>query len=195
MKNKGGGVEYLVVGLGNPGREYENTRHNVGFLVVEELAERQRAPLSKLKHKALTAQLPYGDTTALLMKPVTFMNLSGDAVGDAARFYKIPPEKVLVISDDTDLPVGKLRVRRKGSAGGHNGLKSIIQHLHTDEFPRIKLGVGSKPHKDYDMAAWVLGRFSKEDEKTIEEVVQSAADAVECFLTKGMDDTMAKYNR
>jgi PTH1 family peptidyl-tRNA hydrolase len=128
------------------------------------------------------------------MKPVTYMNLSGESVGEAARFLKIPPERVLVISDDTDLPVGKLRVRRKGSAGGHNGLKSLITHLGTDQFPRIKIGVGSKPHPDYDMADWVLGRFPTNELGLIQEAVRGAADAVELILTQGVEEAMGRFN-
>ena len=130
----------------------------------------------------------------LLMKPITYMNLSGEAVGEAARFYKIPPERVIVLSDDTSLPVGKLRIRKNGSAGGHNGLKSIIQHLGTDQFPRVKIGVGGKPHPDYDMADWVLGKFSSEDKKVIDEMVQKAAKAAEYYIKEGPDKAMGRYN-
>ena len=186
-KNRGARAEWLVVGLGNPGEKYENTRHNVGFLTVDELAERARVPVQKLKHRALTNTLEVGGVKVLLMKPVTYMNLSGEAVGEAARFYKLPPERVLVISDDVSLPVGKLRIRKGGSAGGHNGLKSIIQHLGTDQFPRIKVGVGQKPHPDYDMADWVLSKFAGEDLKTITEAIRKAADAVECLIQEGPD--------
>ena len=184
----------LVVGLGNPGEKYENTRHNVGFLTVDELAERARVPVQKLKHRALTNTLEVGGVKVLLMKPVTYMNLSGEAVGEAARFYKLPPERVLVISDDVSLPVGKLRIRKGGSAGGHNGLKSIIQHLGTDQFPRIKVGVGQKPHPDYDMADWVLSKFAGEDLKTITEAIRKAADAVECLIQEGPDKAMNRFN-
>ena len=184
----------LVVGLGNPGEKYENTRHNVGFLTVDELAERARVPVQKLKHRALTNTLEVGGVKVLLMKPVTYMNLSGEAVGEAARFYKIPPERVLVISDDVSLPLGKLRIRKGGSAGGHNGLKSIIQHLGTDQFPRIKVGVGQKPHPDYDMADWVLSKFAGEDLKTITEAIRKAADAVECLIQEGPDKAMNRFN-
>ena len=184
----------LVVGLGNPGEKYENTRHNVGFLTVDELAERARVPVQKLKHRALTNTLEVGSVKVLLMKPVTYMNLSGEAVGEAARFYKIPPERVLVISDDVSLPLGKLRIRKGGSAGGHNGLKSIIQHLGTDQFPRIKVGVGQKPHPDYDMADWVLSKFAGEDLKTITEAIRKAADAVECLIQEGPDKAMNRFN-
>ena len=193
-KNRGAGAEWLVVGLGNPGEKYENTRHNVGFLTVDELAERARVPVQKLKHRALTNTLEVGSVKVLLMKPVTYMNLSGEAVGEAARFYKLPPERVLVISDDVSLPVGKLRIRKGGSAGGHNGLKSIIQHLGTDQFPRIKVGVGQKPHPACDMADWVLGKFQGEDKKAVEAAVKRAADAVECLIKRGPEEAMNRYN-
>lgn len=189
-----GPVEWLVVGLGNPGPKYEWTRHNMGFLVVDELAERESIPVQKLKYKALTNTALIGGQSVLLMKPVTYMNLSGEAVGQAARFYKIPPERVLVISDDVALPQGKLRVRRSGSAGGHNGLKNIIAHLGTDQFPRIKVGVGGKPHPDSDMADWVLGKFTGQDKKVMEDAITRAADAVACLLEKGVDQAMAKFN-
>ena len=189
-----GGADWLIVGLGNPGEKYERTRHNVGFLVVDALAERLGVPVQKLKHRALTNTVRLAGQKALLMKPVTFMNLSGEAVGDAARFYKLPPERVLVISDDTALPLGKLRLRKGGSAGGHNGLKSIIQHLGTDQFPRLRLGVGEKPRPDYDMADWVLGRLQGEDWKAMEAAVDRAADAVEHVLSHGVDDAMNRFN-
>lgn len=189
-----GGVSWLVVGLGNVGEKYDNTRHNVGFEVADELAERGRVPIQKLKHRALTNTLEIGGEKVLLMKPVTYMNLSGEAVGEAARFFKVPADHVLVISDDVSLPVGKLRVRRGGSAGGHNGLKNIIQHLGSDQFPRIKVGVGEKPHPDYDMADWVLGKFQGEDRRTMDGAVERAADAVECFLREGPDKTMSRFN-
>ena len=189
-----GPVTWLVVGLGNPGPKYEWTRHNMGFLVVDELAERENIPVQRLKYKALTNVVEYGGCRVLLMKPTTYMNLSGEAVGQAARFYKIPPERVLVISDDVALPQGKLRVRRSGSAGGHNGLKNIIAHLGTDQFPRIKVGVGGKPHPDSDMADWVLGKFTGQDKKVMEDAISRAADAVACLLEKGVDQAMAKFN-
>ena len=189
-----GGADWLIVGLGNPGEKYERTRHNVGFLVVDALAERLGVPVQKLKHRALTNTVRLAGQKALLMKPVTFMNLSGEAVGDAARFYKLPPERVLVISDDTALPLGKLRLRKGGSAGGHNGLKSIIQHLGTDQFPRLRVGVGQKPHPDYDLADWVLGKFQGEDKKAMDAAIQRAADGVECLLKEGLDRAMNRFN-
>ena len=187
-------VSWLIVGLGNPGEQYENTRHNVGFLVADELGERGSFPIQRLKFKALTNTAVIGGQGALVMKPTTYMNLSGEAVGEAARFYKIPPGRVLVISDDVDLPLGKLRIRTGGSAGGHNGLKSVIQHLGADQFPRMKVGVGGKPHPDYDMADWVLGKLQGEDKRVMDEAVKRAADAVECFLKDGPQKAMNRFN-
>ena len=187
-------VSWLVVGLGNPGGQYENTRHNAGFLTADELARRGRFAIQRLKFKALTAAVEISGQGVLMMKPTTYMNLSGEAVGEAARFYKIPPDHVLVISDDVSLPLGKLRIRTGGSAGGHNGLKSIIQHLGADQFPRVKVGVGEKPHPDYDMADWVLGKFQGEDKKVMDETVKGAADAVECYLRDGPQKAMNRFN-
>ncbi len=187
-------VTWLVVGLGNPGDKYEGTRHNVGFLVADELGERGNFPIQKLKYHALTNTAVIGGQGALVMKPVTYMNLSGEAVGEAARFYKLAPDHVLVISDDADLPLGKLRIRKSGSAGGHNGLKNIIQHLGSDQFPRLRVGVGGKPHPDYDMADWVLSRLTGEDRKVMDEAVKRAAEAVEAILRDGPDRAMNKYN-
>ena len=189
-----GGASWLLVCLGNPGDQYDNTRHNVGFMVADQLGERYGLPIQKLKFKALTNMFSISGEKVLVMKPVTYMNLSGEAVRPAADFYKIPPEHILVISDDTALDVGKLRIRRGGSAGGHNGLKSIIQHLGTDQFPRVKIGVGEKPHPDYDMADWVLSKFTGEDLKTIQAAVKKAADAVACYLENGPDKAMNRFN-
>ena len=193
-KNRSSGVEWLLVGLGNPGDKYEGTRHNVGFAAIDQLAEELNVPVQKLKHRALTQSVELGGARVLLMKPITYMNLSGEAVGEAARFYKVPADHVLVISDDVSLPVGKLRVRRGGSAGGHNGLKSIIQHLGTDQFPRVKIGVGQKPHPDYDMADWVLGKFAGEDLKTISQAIERAGKAAECCIAHGPDQAMNQFN-
>ena len=194
FNKKSGGVDWLLVCLGNPGDQYEHTRHNVGFLVADELAERSHVPVQRLKFRALTNTVTVGDRKVLLMKPVTYMNLSGEAVREAAAFYKIPPEHILVVSDEVALAPGKLRVRRSGSAGGHNGLKNIIAHLGTDQFPRIRLGVGQKPHPDYDMADWVLGKFQGEDKKAVEAAVKKAADAAECLIREGVDKAMNQYN-
>lgn len=191
---KEGGVTWLLVCLGNPGDQYENTRHNVGWMVADEVADRQNAPIQRLKFKALTNILTISGEKVLVMKPVTYMNLSGEAVRPAADFYKVPPEHILVVSDDTALAVGRLRIRKGGSAGGHNGLKNIIQQLGTDQFPRLRVGVGEKPHPDYDLADWVLGRFTGEDKKAIDASVQRAADAVECILKDGLDRAMNKFN-
>jgi len=191
---KTGGAAWLLVCLGNPGDQYEGTRHNVGFQVADEIGERARIPIQKLKFRALTNTCELGGEKVLIMKPVTYMNLSGEAVRQAADFYKVPPERVLVVSDDVSLPVGKLRVRSGGSAGGHNGLKSIISHLGSEEFPRVKIGVGEKPHPDYDLADWVLGKFTGEDKKAVDAAVKRAADAVECVIKDGMDKAMNKYN-
>lgn len=187
-------VSWLIVGLGNPGDQYDGTRHNAGFLAVDALARQGRFSVNRVKFKALTAQAEVGGQGALVMKPTTYMNLSGEAVGEAARFYKLPPERVLVLSDDVDLPLGRLRIRAKGSAGGHNGLKSIIQHLGTDQFPRIKLGVGGKPHPDYDLADWVLGRLQGEDRKVMDEAAVRAAQAVECLLRDGIQTAMNRFH-
>lgn len=194
LKKDSGAVSWLLVCLGNPGDKYENTRHNVGFMVADEIAERQNKPIQRLKFKALTNVFSVSGEKVLVMKPITYMNLSGEAVRQAADFYKVPPERILVISDDTALPVGRLRVRQKGSAGGHNGLKNIIQHLGTDQFPRLRVGVGEKPHPDYDLADWVLGKFQGEDKKTIDHAVKRAADAVECIMAEGLDRAMGKFN-
>ena len=193
-RNKTSGVEWLLVGLGNPGDKYDNTRHNAGFAAIDQLAEELRVPVQKLKYRALTQTVELGGAKVLLMKPITYMNLSGEAVGEAARFFKIPADHVLVLSDDVSLPVGKLRIRKGGSAGGHNGLKSIIQHLGTDQFPRVKIGVGEKPHPDYDMADWVLGKFAGEDLKTITQAIQRAGKAAECYIHDGPDQAMNRFN-
>lgn len=194
FKKTSGGASWILVCLGNPGEKYENTRHNVGFMVADELGERQNAPIQKLKFKALTNLFTISGEPVLVMKPITYMNLSGEAVRQAVDFYKVPPDHVLVVSDDTALAVGRLRIRRGGSAGGHNGLKNIIQHLGTDQFPRIRVGVGQKPHPDYDLADWVLGKFLGEDKTAIDQAVKRAADAVACLIQHGPDRAMNQFN-
>jgi len=193
-RNKVGGTDWLIVGLGNPGDQYEHTRHNVGFLVIDELAERAGVPVRRVRHRALINTAAIGAQNVLLMKPTSYMNRSGESVADGAFFHKLRPPHILVICDDVALPLGKLRIRRAGSAGGHNGLKSIIQSLHSEEFPRLRLGVGGKPHPDYDMADWVLSKLSGEDKTVVDLAVKRAADAVTCILSEGFDAAMAKYN-
>ncbi len=187
--------EYLIVGLGNPGKKYEFTRHNAGFLFTEILCDKYNFKINKLKHRALEGDVRINSRRCLVMRPQTYMNLSGEAVKEACDYYKIPPEKVIVISDDISLPVGKLRIRRSGSAGGHNGLKSIIACLGTDNFPRIKIGVGAKPNPEYDLADWVLSSFSKEEGKLLREAVDKACEAVG-YMVDGDDieQAMSRFN-
>ena len=185
---------WLVVFLGNPGLQYEGTRHNAGFMTADALCKKKDFAINKARFQALTAQVDLGGERVLLMKPQTYMNLSGEAVGQAARFYKIPSEHVLVVSDEVSLPIGKLRVRAKGSAGGHNGLKSIIAALGTDQFPRIRLGVGAPPHPDYDMADWVLSVFRNQDAEDMQAACKRAAQAVEFYIENGPEKTMNRFN-
>lgn len=188
------GIEFLIVGLGNPGGKYEITRHNAGFLCADLFAESMNTEIKRLKYHALTAEVNIDGHRCLLMKPQTFMNNSGEAVGEAAKFYKIPAEKVIVMFDDISLPIGKLRVRRKGSAGGHNGIKSIISHLGSENFPRVKIGVGAKPHPDYDLADWVLASFKKEDFPALKEAMVNAGEAVKLIVNGNTDKAMNLYN-
>ena len=189
-----GGPSWLVVFLGNPGPKYDFTRHNAGFLVCDALAKKKGFSVNRLRFSALTAQVDLGGEKVLVMKPQTFMNLSGNAVGQAVRFYKIPAEHVLVVSDEVSLPPGKLRIRMKGSAGGHNGLKSIIAALGTDAFPRIRVGVGAPPHPDYDMADWVLGVFRDQDALDMQAAAERAAEAVESYIKDGPERAMNRFN-
>lgn len=189
-----GGAEWIVAFLGNPGLKYNGTRHNAGFMAADAMEKKLGVSINKMRFKALTQTADIGGKKVLLMKPQTFMNLSGDVIVQAANFYKVPPERVIVVSDETALPIGKLRIRRGGSAGGHNGLKSVIARLGTDQFPRIRLGVGDKPHPDYDMADWVLSAFKGQDAADMELVAKKAADAVECYITEGADRAMNKFN-
>lgn len=189
-----GNVEYILVGLGNPGTQYERTRHNAGFLAIDRLAEKYGARIDRAKFKALVGEAMIADKRVLLMKPQTFMNLSGEAVGEAARFYGLDAERVIVLSDDISLEVGRLRVRRKGSDGGHNGLKSIRAHLNSDAYPRMKIGVGQKPHADYDLADWVLSAFSAEELKTLLDSHDTIAKGVEKILAGDIDGAMQLCN-
>ena len=191
---KPGGVTWLVVFLGNPGPKYQGTRHNAGFMAADAMAREKNLSINKLRFKALTASCSVGSESVLLMKPQTFMNLSGEAVAQAVRFYKLPPERVIVVSDEVSLPLGKLRIRAKGSAGGHNGLKSVIASLGSDQFPRIRLGVGAPPHPDYDMADWVLSALKNQDAETMAKAAERAARAVECYILSGPERTMNLFN-
>lgn len=191
---KSAAVDWLVVGLGNPGAKYEHTRHNMGFLTVDLLAEKAGIKLNKVKFKSAYNILSFAGCKCLVMKPQTYMNLSGEAVREAVQFYKIPTGHVLVIYDDVSLPVGKLRVRPTGSAGGHNGIKNIIAHLGTDVFPRVKVGVGAPSHPDYDMVDWVIGSFSAQEKKIVDEALDRALDAAECIISRGVTEAQNRFN-
>ena len=192
--NRNGAVNWIVVFLGNPGAKYSGTRHNVGFMTADVFEKKLNVSIDRLKFKALTERCVLGGENVLLLKPQTFMNLSGDAVSAAMKFYKVPLEHIIVVSDDVSLPVGKLRIRRSGSAGGHNGLKDIIAKCGGDGFPRVKVGVGLKPHPDYDMAQWVLSTFKNQDAEDIAAAVKRAAEAVETIITQSVDQAMNKFN-
>ena len=186
-------VTYLVAGLGNPGTKYQNTRHNAGFQALETLGSKYGSTVDRLRFHALVGECTIGTCRILLMKPQTFMNASGEAIQEAANWYKIAPDHIIILCDDITLDVGRLRVRRKGSHGGHNGLKSIIQQLGTDEFPRIRIGVGIPP-KDYDIVDWVLGQFDTEDRKTMADSTTKAAEAVVELLLHGVEAAANQFN-
>ena len=184
-------IKYIIAGLGNPGAKYGHTRHNAGFLALDYISQKYDFKINLIKFRSLCAV----KHDALFMKPQTYMNDSGEAVAAAARFYKIPPENILVISDDASLPTGKLRIRKSGSDGGQKGLRSIIYTLSTEEFPRIKIGVGEKPHPDFELARWVLSKFSKEERKIIFEAFEKVYDCVDMFLKETpLTDIQNKYN-
>ena len=183
----------LIAGLGNPGKEYAGTRHNIGFVVIARLSDEYNIPLNSKEHKAVCGKGFIEGEKVILAQPQTFMNLSGESVGRMADYYKIEPEDIIIAYDDIDLEVGQIRVRRKGSAGGHNGIKNIIAHLGTNEFPRVKVGVGAKPQGG-DLVRHVLGRFSKEDEKKMDEVLDEAVKAVVTIVTQDVDAAMNQYN-
>ena len=189
-----GTPEFMVVGLGNPDRKYTLTRHNSGFLCVDMLSEKLNFRVDKLKFKSLIADTTINGHRCIVMKPQTYMNNSGEAVRECANFYKIKPENVIVIYDDISLDVGKLRIRRKGTDGGHNGIKSIIYHLNSDQFPRIKVGCGKKPHPDYNLADWVLSEFKKDEQKALEPALENACKAIELLLDNQIDKAMNSYN-
>ena len=187
-------IDWLIVGLGNPGREYERTRHNVGWRTAELLAKEAGVRIDRVKFRGLARAAELAGQRVLLLKPETYMNNSGEAVQLAAMFYKLPISHILVISDDISLPVGKIRVRAEGSAGGHNGLKSVISHLGSQDFPRIKIGVGAKPHPDYDLADWVLSAFTPEEEKALVPALEHAAAAAQELIRNGVQSAASKYN-
>lgn len=186
--------KYIIAGLGNPGRKYEITRHNAGFICIDMLAKEENASIDRLKFKALTTSIEINGERCLLMKPQTYMNNSGEAIREAASFYKIAPDNILIIFDDISLPPGKLRVRRKGSDGGHNGIKSVIYHLNSNEFPRIKLGVGEKPHPDYDLAAWALSKFGNDEVPLMKEAFIKGAQAARMIVKGEIDAAMNLFN-
>ena len=188
------GGEYLVVGLGNPGSKYWNTRHNVGFAALDALVEQLHVKVDRVKFQGLTGQVELEGRKLILLKPTTYMNLSGQSVQAAARFYKIPPERILVMFDDISLEPGRLRVRKNGSAGGHNGVKSIISCIGSQEFPRVKIGVGAKPHPDYDLADWVLSSFSAQEEKALSVSLPNAALAALAIIDCGLPEAANRFN-
>lgn len=192
--SKDRGEQWLIVGLGNPGQEYTRTRHNTGFLALDLLAGKLGVKVGRSRFRALTGTASYHGKTLILMKPQTYMNASGMAVEPAAHFYHIPPERVLVLFDDISLPVGRVRVRGSGSAGGHNGLKSIIHELGSDAFPRVKIGVGAKPHPDYDLADWVLSVVAADEQPAYQAALQNAAAAALCVVDEDCAAAAAKFN-
>ncbi len=188
-------VSFIVVGLGNIGKQYEKTRHNAGFLAIDYIAEKYGVKIDRVKFHATVAEANIGGARVLLMKPTTLMNNSGVAVGEAAAFYKIPPEQVLVLHDEISFDPGIIRIRRKGSAGGHNGLKSIIASLPGENFPRIKIGIGKKPNPEYDLADWVLGKMPEGDIKKMQDRFADIADATELIIKGEIDSAMAKHSK
>ena len=187
-------VEYMVVGLGNPDKKYENTRHNTGFICLDKVAQKFGANVNRIKFKSLVGECTIGGKKVLLMKPQTYMNNSGQAVVEAMNFYKIPAENVVLIFDDISLDVGKMRIRRKGSDGGQNGVKNIIYLSGKDTFPRIKVGIGKKPHPDYDLAKWVLSKFSNDEIKLIDQMAENCCEALPYILDSDVDKAMNLFN-
>ena len=187
-------VSWIAVFLGNPGLRYEYTRHNAGFISADIIAKEVGVKINRARFSALTATVKLGGQQILILKPQTYMNLSGNSVKQAMRYYRLPLDKIVVISDDVSLPAGKLRVRRRGSAGGHNGLKDIIKKCGGEEFPRVRIGVGAPSHEDYEMADWVLSKLSIEDRKLISDTALKAAAALEMIIMQGIEEAMAKFN-
>ena len=190
-----GAVDFIITGLGNPGKKYEGTRHNAGFIMMEALAERLEVKVDRVRFKSYCGEARIGERHVLLLMPQTFMNASGEAVRDAMQFYKVPPEQTLILFDDISLPVGTLRIRRKGSDGGQKGMRSIITLTGSDLFPRVKIGIGQKPHPDYDLAAWVLSHFSKDEAPRMLEAARSAAEAACLSVEDRIDDAMNRYSQ
>lgn len=189
-----GKIEYIIAGLGNPGMEYDGTRHNAGFFTADTLASQYGEEINRLKFKGKTAEITIEGKRCLLLKPTTYMNNSGESVVQAMEFYKIEAENLIVIYDDISLEPGKLRIRRKGSHGGHNGVRSIIELTGHDDFPRIKIGVGKKPHPDYDLAKWVLGKFRKEDAEKMKISAENACECIKLMVSGKTDEAMNKFN-
>ena len=187
-------VSFIAVFLGNPGSRYVNTRHNTGYMTADAIEMRAGVKINRLRFNSLTALTTLGGQRVFLMKPQTYMNLSGGAVKQAMKFYKVPLGSVIAVSDDVSLPTGKLRIRRQGSAGGHNGLKDIVAKCGGEDFPRIKIGVGGPPHEDFDMADWVLSKLAGADQKLIVEAADRAAAALETIIARGVEDAMAEFN-
>ena len=188
-------VSFIIAGLGNPGAQYAKTRHNVGFVAIDYIAEKLGVRIDRAKFHSLVAEAKIGEVRVLLMKPETYMNNSGVAIGEAATFYKIPPERVLVLHDEISFEPGLMRIRRKGSAGGHNGLKSIIAHLASEEFPRVKIGVGKKPTPEYDLADWVLGKMPKDATDAFEARLDDILSATRLITDGKIDDAMQRYSK
>ncbi len=188
-------IDFIIVGLGNPGTKYEKTRHNAGFMAIDRFAAKNSVKIDRSKFHALTCTCTLAGCKLLLLKPQTYMNNSGQAVREAMDFYKLPPDRVLIMFDDISLEPGVMRIRRKGSAGGQKGMKSIIEHCSSEDFPRIKIGVGAKPHPDYDLADWVLSNFTAAELKKIDEITDDAAAAAELIIKGEIDAAMSRYSK
>ncbi len=193
-QNARGKIEYVIAGLGNPGLEYENTRHNAGFIVLDMLAKQCGEEINRMQFKGRTTDVMLGDKHCLLLKPTTYMNNSGESIVQALEFYKLDVSSLIVVCDDISLDVGRLRIRRKGSHGGHNGLRSICELTGSDSYERIKMGVGKKPHPDYDLAKWVLGKFGKEDMEKLNTAAENACECIKLMVQGKTDQAMNKYN-
>lgn len=184
----------MVIGLGNPGKEYEKTRHNIGFMALDFIAKKNSAEFDCKKFKSLITSIRCENKKILLVKPQTYMNLSGEAVAEVSKFFKVTPEKIILIFDDVSLACGKIRIRKKGSHGGHNGVRNIIDLCGTDKFPRIKIGVGGKPNEHWELADWVLSKFSLEDMSVLEKSMEKIYESLRCIITENIDSAMNKFN-